>query len=202
MIFRVYIAIESAGESHRYKAGDVRLVRPHTGNYGFIPLKNTLIALVESDEDLTLLSLKEAGKPKYNFNFPFDIIPDWIEGVDFDRVANPDDFYQPFLDARKAVHGHDGGITKYETNDLAIFSRAGGDLRTLTKKQKKRMFKNKVKGERKGRLLKEEDIDCGGNPHSEIILDASEQFAMIKNNATGKFKHEQRRNGQCLTPQE
>lgn len=82
----------------RKKEGDVIAVKPHPWEWGRKETAGFLIVPVLTDmSKKEIAALCETGdREKRRFQIPLDILTGWKPGLDFDRVRDKSDHYQPF----------------------------------------------------------------------------------------------------------
>jgi len=90
--------VDVSAKHGRKKEGDVIAVKPHPWDWGRKETTGFLVVPIVTD-----MAKKEIGnlcepgdREKRKFQIPLDILTGWMPGLDFDRVRDKKDHYQPF----------------------------------------------------------------------------------------------------------
>jgi len=87
-----------SAKQRRKKEGDVIAIKPYPWQWGRKETAGFLVVPVLTDmSKKELMGLVEhGGKDKRRFQIPLDILTGWLPGLDFGRVRDKEDHYQPF----------------------------------------------------------------------------------------------------------
>ena len=164
------IAIKDEPEAHRKKAGDIIALKPYPCETGWLTMRDHLVVIVSSNE-----TLKEMLRYKgfyYEGGEDFGPDPDILQK----KLAKRK--YQIPLDILKNGWYPNLDITKIENKDYPYqpFKKASELAAPYTGKD--------------GALLqKVENLDCGLDAEEEIVIDMTEQVAIIYDKYKKSFKY-------------
>jgi hypothetical protein len=170
--------------SGKIKAGDVRGVYLYPKNtFGSVSLRNFLYIQVDTNEDLRRTLRKkttdlETGIDTFEWvgNVSQEYLGDWVKGVDFAALTNPDRAVQPFLRAVDCARDFDGKSSPLEVND--------------PKRLTELLLSDRLKTRKPNELLFENDFECAcddAGSNDELFLDLSLPYRLISIDGEHRF---------------